>query len=163
LEKETIEADVQSALDLILRECVRRGREFVPRSHVLGQMASDFTPRSNLTWSETITALESEGVLASDRSYVAGAVVDVIRIAFQAFADYLILRQRLRGIRRKEPLKERSFLGWLSNASYGILEAAAVVLPELYSTELCDYLDTVEWKRKRQPGWCEDIVVQNLP
>ena len=130
---------VRTALDAILDEFAATGREGVSLSRAeelamqaLGESADDTTV--------FLGAMQSEGVLNQELLYLDGGGAEQgLRILFQALADYMILRRRLD--RSAEPLSDDGVHAWLrADCSWGILEAAAVVLPELYAVELPDML-----------------------
>ena len=85
-------------------------------------------------------ALQNEGVLSRELLYLGRDLTeDGVRIVFQAFADFLILRRRID--RSSSPLEDDGLRSWLEHdASWGIGEAAALLLPERYHVELPDYL-----------------------
>jgi hypothetical protein len=94
-------------------------------------------------------AFQSEGILTRELLYLGDdSMRDGFRIVFQAFADYLILRRRLATV--AEPMSDAELRQWLlEDCSWGIVEAAAVSLPELYGVELPDFLgmsaNSLEW------------------
>jgi hypothetical protein len=94
--------------------------------------------------------LQSEGVLNQELLYLGdGNTEQGFRILFQALADYMILRRRLD--RSDDAMADTSVRDWLKNdCSWGIWEAAAVVLPELHSVELPDLLG-VQAKELQRP------------
>ncbi len=85
-------------------------------------------------------ALQSEGILSRELLYLGdGRSEQGFRILYQAFADFLILRRRMDV--SVDPKADADFQNWLRNdCSWGILDAAAVALPELYGVELRDFL-----------------------
>lgn len=91
--------------------------------------------------SRTLGALQAEAVLSQERVYTTGeGRVEGVRIVFQAFSDFLILRRRMRDV--QDPLTDEAFLSWLrEDASAGIVEAASVAFPEKFDRELLDVLD----------------------
>jgi hypothetical protein len=102
-----------------------------------------------------IGAFENEGVLSQEPLYLQrqGSGVSV-RILFQAFSDFLLLKRRLS--LASDPLKDEAFKTWLrDSSSWGILEAGTVVFPELYAIELPDYLGfdagDLEWQPEASP------------
>lgn len=126
-------------VDALLDEFAATGRESasVDRIEVLAATALEGSLEDAAT---ILGALQSEGVLTLERLYFGyDTPTDGFRIVFQAFADYLILRRRL--ARLTDPLADADFLHWLQeDCSWGIVEAATVVLPELYGVELPDLL-----------------------
>lgn len=120
--------------------------------------------------------MQSEGVVNRELLYLDGNDSQQgLRILFQALADYMILRRRLD--RSADPLSDDGVRAWLRNdCSWGILEAAAVILPELHAVELPDLLgikvaelgrpDTSDQDAYRRYSRDEHIavsVIQSLP
>ena len=102
-----------------------------------------------------IGAFENEGVLSQEPLYLRRQGDGIaIRILFQAFGDFLLLKRRL-GL-TPDPLADDAFKSWLRDkATWGILEAATVVFPELYGIELPDFLDLdeshLDWRPEASP------------
>ena len=87
--------------------------------------------------------LEAEGIFNTGEMWISGSWQLGLRLTFQAFGDYLILKRRLDRCASTTPIsKDGAFASWLLKASWGIQEAAAVILPELYRVELRDYLES---------------------
>lgn len=130
---------IRAVLDALLDEFATSGREGTTTSRA-EQVATDAMGSSVEDAIRVLGALQNEGVLSRERLYLgSGVSEDGLRVAFQAFADFLLLRRRLD--KSSDPLVDDAFRTWLADeASWGIQEAAAVVLPELHHTELPDYL-----------------------
>ena len=91
-----------------------------------------------------LTRLEAEGVFSTIETKFLDSYQLGLRFTFQELGDYLILDRRLKCRNSEQDIKEDTlFATWLLNSSWGIHEAAAVVLPERYSIELRDYLEPV--------------------
>lgn len=137
---------VDALLDILADE----GREgiSVERAQAVARGVLD---GSNQTAEATLGALQDERVFTHEQLYLGeGLYVEGLRISFQAFADYLLLRRRL-GL-SSSPMDDGDFKDWLSeDASWGIREAATVVLPELYQVELPDFLG-LTGRMLRRPG-----------
>ena len=84
--------------------------------------------------------LQEEGVLTREPLYLGdGQYGEGVRIVFQAFADFLLLKRRL--ARSDDPLHDPAVKAWLTDeCSWGISEAATVLFPEMYDIELPDFL-----------------------
>ena len=95
-------------------------------------------------WVDRLLAgLEAEGIFTTGEMWISGSWQLGFRLTFQAFGDYLILKRRLDHRDSTTPISEDgAFASWLLKASWGIQEAAAVILPELYRVELRDYLES---------------------
>lgn len=83
---------------------------------------------------------QEEGVLVRDRQYTGnGDHEESLRIVFQAFSDFLLLKRRL--ALSADVLRDASIRSWLvHDASLGIMESATVLFPELFDVELPDFL-----------------------
>jgi hypothetical protein len=114
-------------------------------------VAREVLKDSNQTSAVVLGALQDERVFTNEQLYLGeNSYVDGLRISFQAFADYLILRRRL--ALSISPMDDDDFKVWLlESSSWGIREAATVVLPELYRVELFDFLG-LTGRMLRQPG-----------
>ena len=84
--------------------------------------------------------LQEEGVLTRERLYLGdGRYGDGVRIVFQAFADFLLLKRRL--ALSDDPLNDATLKTWLTDdCSWGVTEAATILFPEVYDVELPDFL-----------------------
>ena len=162
------------ALDSLLDELARTGREAVTTARcqelvagAVGGLESDANA--------ILGAFESEGVLSRELLYLDSRTQEGFRILFQAFADFLILTRRLVGV--SDPKTDAAFRSWLlETASWGVGNAAAVVLPESYGIELPDALGlapsdfpfdgTASLKRRKASGHARRVyraVVETLP
>lgn len=151
-ELEAAKTQVRRALDALLDELSRLGRESMSVS------AADAVVRSPLEGSGTDSArllglLQEEGVLTRERLYLGSGTTDEgVRIVFQAFADFLLLKRRL--ALSEDPLNDEAVKSWLSeDCSWGINEAATILFPEVYGVELPDLLGI---KMIDKPDWNED-------
>lgn len=130
---------VTTVLDALLDEFAETGRESVSLIRAEEIAAGALGPAADET-AVVLGAMQSEGILNQELLYLDdGDTEQGLRILFQALADYTILRRRLD--RSADPLSDDVVRAWLNNdCSWGILEAAAVVLPELHAVELPDLL-----------------------
>jgi hypothetical protein len=165
---------VRRALDAVLDELSQLGRESMSAT------AADEVVRSTLKGSGTDSArllglLQEEGVLTRERLYLGGGTTDEgVRVVFQAFADFLLLKRRL--ALSEDPLNDETVKSWLlEDCSWGINEAATILFPEVYGVELPDLLgieltDELDWNEDRA-AWYEHqrarqiyrSLVQTLP
>ncbi|MCV0384781.1 MAG: hypothetical protein K5799_15270 [Erythrobacter sp.] len=144
---------ISSVLDAFLDECVVRGREGLPQD-VVQQLARDALGDDERA-AVVIGALESEGVLIRERLYLGGQdLEDGFRIVFQAFSDFLILRRRLEHEGTTDV--DETLRAWLQDSSWGIWEAAAIVLPETLGAELPDVLTPGDIPLRRSPESLRD-------
>ena len=99
-----------------------------------------------------LSILEAEGLFSTCEIWLAGSHEPGIRISFQAFGDYLILNRKL-DCRDSTMIleKDTDFAVWLLDASSGIQEAAAVILPERHNVELRDYLQAAARQKFQDP------------
>lgn len=138
-EQSTARQSVARALDAILDEFAETGSEMISlaRAESLVTAALDDSRDDAVV---VIGSLQSEGVLNQELLYLDDTVEQGLRILFQALADYMILRRRLD--RSPDPSVDDTVKQWLlEEASWGIIEAAAVVIPELVGIELPDLLN----------------------
>jgi len=140
---------VRAALDALLDEMGATGRESVRWERAEELTAVQVPERTE--WPETgLGALLSEGLLNDEMVYDGDAPARSVRITYQAFSDFLILQRRLRNVPGRTP-PDAAFSEWLSTASWGIREAAAVLLPERYAVELPALLEPVV-RGDNEPG-----------
>jgi len=174
-EIESAKSRASEVVDALLDEFATTGREGVP-SERAEELATTATSGSSDDAAIVLGALQSEGVLTRELLYLGDdSTHNGFRVAFQAFADYLILRRRLAGV--TEPASDAELHQWLlEDCSWGIVEAAAVSLPELYGVELPDFLgistSSMEWPKsddleeRRRAGRARNVfrsVLETLP
>jgi hypothetical protein len=118
---------------------------------------------------------QEEGVLTRERLYLGdGQYGEGIRIVFQAFADFLLLKRRLAV--SGDPVADPAVKAWLAqNSSWGVREAATVLFPEAYGVELPDFLGIklaaeprqdagqAAWNRHQRARQLYLSLVNNLP
>lgn len=141
----------EQVLDALLDEFAVTGREDV--SLARGEaIAADALGGLHDEAALILGALQSEGVLNLELLYRSGGGTEQgFRILFQALADYMILRRRMAA--SEDPATDEELHKWLAeDCSYGILESAAVVLPELVNVELPDLLG-IKAKALTRPDW----------
>lgn len=141
---------VTAVLDALLDEFAVTGQEGVSVSRAEELAAAALGGAAANETAVVLGGLQSEGVLNQELLYLGdGNTEQGFRILFQALADYMILRRRLD--RSDDAMADGAIRAWLKDdCSWGILEAAAVVLPELYSVELPDLL-AVRAKELQRP------------
>ena len=130
---------VRRVLDGLLDELSRIGQESTSAEAAeavartaLGDAGADAT--------RIVGLLQEEGVLTRERLYLGdGCYGDGVRIVFQAFADFLLLKRRL--ALSDDPLNDATVKTWLTDdCSWGVTEAATILFPEVYDVELPDFL-----------------------
>jgi hypothetical protein len=166
---------VRAAVDGLLDEFTRVGREATSLARA-EELTTAALGGSTSDAAVVLGALQDEGVLTRELLYLGGGTTeDGLRIVFQAFADYLLLDRRLD--QSSEPLTDPDFQEWLSNqASWGIVETAAVLLPERFAIELPDLLgldskslnqperdDDEAWQRHGRASNVYRSVIETLP
>lgn len=133
------QSQVRRVLDGLLDELSRIGRESMESGTAeavartaLGDAGADATRMLGL--------LQEEGVLTREQLYLEhGRYGEGVRIVFQAFADFLLLKRRL--ARSDDPLHDPALKTWLAEeCSWGVIEAATILFPEVYGVELPDFL-----------------------
>ncbi|MFF8444117.1 hypothetical protein ACF07U_25025 [Streptomyces californicus] len=173
-ELQAAQTHVRHALDALLDELSRLGRESMSAA------GAHQTVRSSLEEPRIDTArllglLQEEGVLTRERLYLGnGNTGEGIRIVFQAFADFLLLRRRL--ALSADPLNDEAVSQWLTEeSSWGISEAATILFPEVYGVELPDLLsirmtdppdrheDRAAWDQHQRARRLYESLVETLP
>jgi hypothetical protein len=167
---------VRAVLDALLDEFAVTGQEGVSVSRAEELTAKALGDAPSIQSEAVLGALQSEGVLNQELLYLGDRITEQgFRIVFQALADYMILRRRLE--RSDDGLTDNAVHHWLKHeCSWGILEAASVVLPELHSVELPDLLgirakdlqlpDTNDHDARREYNRTKHIalsVIRSLP
>lgn len=129
----------RAALNALLEEMAITGQESVEWRRAEERTTAQIPERTE--WPDTaLGALLSQGLLSDEMVYDGERYLRSVRVTYQAFSDFMILARRLRGTAAGSPPDE-AFAEWLSGASWGIQEAAAVVLPERHAIELPDLLE----------------------
>lgn len=165
---------VSRVLDALLDELSRLGRESMSTG------AAETVTRASLDSSavdvtRVLGLLQEEGVLTRERLYLGNGNFDEgIRIVFQAFADFLLLKRRL--AQSDDPLNDPAVKSWLvDDCSWGINEAATILFPEVYGIEVPDLLgikltaepkrneDQVTWQRHQRGRRLYRSLVETLP
>lgn len=138
-EQQYLESRVQRVLDGLLDEMSRTGREGMSVARA-SEIASAFLDNSSENAARMIGVMQDEGVLTNELLYIGGGKSENgVRITFQAFSDFLILKRRLAGV--ADPANDPVFIEWLAETcSWGVQEAAMTALPEIYGVEVIDLL-----------------------
>lgn len=142
-----------SVLEVLLDEFAATGREDVTLQRG-EEIAASALGGDAEEAALVLGALQSEGILNLELLYRSETgPTQGFRILFQALADYMILRRRMGT--SADPKTDEDFHAWLANdCSWGILESAAVVLPEVIGVELPDVL-RVDAKTLERPDDAE--------
>lgn len=147
---------VRTALDALLDEMSATGTEYVPFGRA-EELALGLLPERT-EWPRTaLGALLSEGLLNEERVYDGDKRARVVRVTYQAFSDFLILLRRLQAI-PEGARPDVPFAGWLGEASWGIREAAAVLLPERHDVELPDLLEPLVRQQTSDSGNSRQVL-----
>jgi hypothetical protein len=147
---------VGRVLDVLLDELSRLGRESMSTS-AAETVAQASLGSSNTDATRILGLFQEEGVLTRERLYLGGGKYDEgVRIVFQAFADFLLLKRRL--VLSDDPVNDQAVKSWLAEeSSWGINEAATILFPEVYGVELPDLLDiklgTEPKRNEDRAGW----------
>lgn len=148
LEVEQNQKRIRRALDTLLDAMAQANSEWIEVDRATEIVAASLTG-TNVPAIGVVSAFENEGVLSQEPSYLRGEGNTVaVRVTFQAFSDFLLFKRHLSWV--AAPLEDEEFKMWLHHeASWGILEAATIVLPELYGVEVPDFLgisaSDLEW------------------
>ncbi|MET8941824.1 hypothetical protein ABZX28_33085 [Streptomyces rubiginosohelvolus] len=171
-ELDMAKAHVRKALEALLDELSRLGQESMssPAAETCVKNALD----TNADGTRILGLLQEEGVLTREHLYLGDAYGEGVRIVFQTFADFLLLKRRL--AQSTDPLNDQALKDWLTNeCSWGISEAATILFPELYGLELPDLLhitlgdapsrdeDRAAWERHRRDSQLYRSLVEMLP
>ena len=150
---------VRAALDALLNEMGATGLESVEWQRAEELTTAQIPERTE--WPDTaLGALLSQGLLSDEMIYDGEQHVRSVRVTYQAFSDFLILERQLASAADGSP-PDRAFAEWLKEASWGIQEAAAVVLPERHAIELPDLLEPLI-RGDHEPGSLEGRRASNL-
>jgi hypothetical protein len=141
---------VRAALGALLDEMSATGSEYIPFDRAEALTRQHVPERTE--WPRTaLGALLSEGLLNDERTYMEDGPVEAVRITYQAFSDFLILQRRLQST-PEGAAPDKVFAEWLNRASWGVREAAALLLPERHGVELPDLLEPIVRKRAAADG-----------
>lgn len=141
---------IRSALDALLDRMAGADTEWLQLDDAVGAITAAIGGSSDRSLT-IISAFVNEGVLSQEPLYLRHAGDGIaVRVLFQAFSDFLLLKRRLDQC--PDPLHDKTLKAWLRDtAGRGILEAATVVLPELYDIELPDLFgfdeSDLSWRR----------------
>ena len=136
---------VRAALDALLDEMSASGSEYIPFDRAEALTLQQVPERTE--WPRTaLGALLSEGLLNDERIYMGDSPTEAVRVTYQAFSDFLILQRRLADTPWGSA-PDKAFAEWLEKASWGVREAAALLLPERHGIELPDMLEPVVRER----------------
>ncbi len=136
---------VRAALDALLDEMSVTGSEYIPFDRAEALTRQHVPERTEWPWT-ALGALLSEGLLNDERLYMEGRPVKAVRVTYQAFSDFLILQRRLQGT-TEGVAPDTAFAEWLDRASWGVREAAALLLPQRHGVELPDLLEPIVRER----------------
>ncbi|MFI7517578.1 hypothetical protein ACIBVK_29195 [Micromonospora echinofusca] len=161
-ERDAARTRVGTVLNALLDEMARLGREGLSASEAetVVQRALEAAP---LAPARLLGLLQDEGVLTRERLYLGEDTFgDGVRIVFQTFADFLLLKRRLAA--STDPQTDPALKLWLDQeASWGIVEAATILFPEVYGIELPDLLNIGGPRTVRDnSGGKQQIGVQQL-
>ncbi len=167
-------AQVNRVLDGLLDELSRIGRESMSTGDA-EETARTMVGGTGTDATRMLGLMQEEGVLTREQLYRGDGKYDEgVRIVFQAFADFLLLKRRL--ARSDDPRTDPAVKTWLTaECSWGVIEAATVLFPEAYGVELPDLLgiklgeepeqsaDRNEWDRHYRAQQLYRSLVENLP
>jgi hypothetical protein len=139
-ELNTAKTQVNRVLNGLLDELSQQGRESMAAGEADAITRTSLADRASEA-AKVMGLLQEEGILTREQLYLGNDTYgEGVRIVFQAFADFLLLKRRL--ARSDDPLHDAELKQWLTiECSWGIGEAAAVLFPEVYNVELPDLLD----------------------
>jgi hypothetical protein len=183
-ELDSAKTRLRRVIDGLLDEMSRLGSESIGISAAEAIARSELDDPASAT--RVLGLLQEEGVLTRERLYfraiadaahemrVGSGAQEGVRIAFQSFSDFLLLKRRF--ARSGDPLHDPDVKSWLGEeCSWGIIEAATILLPEVYAVELPDLLrikapaahdrgeDEAAWKRYNRGRQLYRSLVEMLP
>lgn len=165
---------IGKVIDALLDEFSRTGQESMSATTAesvtqaqLGGVAAETV--------QLIGILQDEGILTEERLYLGdNQYDDGVRIVFQAFSDFLLLKRRF--ATSLDPLNDKALATWLKDeCSWGVREAATVFVPEVHKVELVDLLGVTfsarpsssrgdaAWLRYNQTVYFYESLVNTLP
>lgn len=161
-------------LDALLDELSRLGRESMSTS-AAESVAQASLGDANADPTRILGLLQEEGVITRERLYMGTGTFDEgVRIVFQAFSDFLLLKRRLS--LSDDPLRDPAVKLWLAvECSWGINEAATILFPEVYGVEVPDLLgiklgdepegleDRDAWERHHRARQLYRSLAETLP
>lgn len=130
-------SQVRLVLDGLLDEFSRLGREWMS-ARTAKDVAQTSLGNARDDATKIVGLFQEEGVLTRERLFLGDENDEGIRIVFQAFADYLLLKRRL--ALSRDPIHDPAITSWLIESSWGITEAATILFPEVYEVEVPDLL-----------------------
>lgn len=154
---------VEQAINAFSDALAEAGLEHLPRAEA-DSLINGFAPALH-AWPNTLFGqMLNEGLVVADVAWDSGArdYVDVVRFAYQRFADYRIVGSLLDGyssekklraaLAPNQPLRQK-----VRDAPAGWTEALAVLVPERFGVEL---IDLASWrlKRYRKERWQRALV-----
>lgn len=133
-------SQVGLVLNALLDELSRLGRESIS-TRVAESVSRKSLGDARTDATRVLGLFQEEGVFTRERLYLDNGTFDEgVRIVFQAFSDFLLLKRRLS--LSDDPLHDPALKMWLSKeSSWGINEAATILFPEAYGVELPDFLN----------------------
>jgi hypothetical protein len=164
-ELDAMRAQVKSVLDALLDEMARQGGEALSTA-VAETVVRQALDGSELSTVRVLGLLQEEGILTRERLSFGGSTYrEGVRVVFQAFADFLLLKRRLAAT--ADPLHDQALAEWLADeCSWGIGEAATVLFPEVHGIELPDLLGITlrqpSPRRADRAGWKKHDRIQQL-
>lgn len=131
--------DAIAVIDAVLDTMSNQGCDMIPMQSAIESISLSDIQEDRAR--KLLTRLEAEGIFATIETRLDSYQLS-LRFTFQELGDYLILNRRLKCRHLEQDLNEdKLFAIWLLDSSWGIHEAAAVILPEQYGIELRDYLE----------------------
>lgn len=133
------QSKVRQSLNALLDGMAEAGSEWLPISEATALVAARLDIDHDAA-TAILGGIELEGIVSQEPLYLHQLGDEIgLRITFQAFSDFLLLKRRLDRI--GSPLSDAEFKTWLGQqASWGILEAATIMIPEIHELELPDFL-----------------------
>ena len=163
---------ILAAVQALLSRMAESGQEIIDVDAAEALAAAAAT-RIAVPPSELFGRLIHEGLLIDTPILGDNEQTRGVRVTFQAFSDFLILDQRLKQLGNVGPQADPAFRSWLYRASWGIQEAAGILLPERFGLELPDFLEPAvqdetaqsnrSWLHENRMQWLDQRFLETLP
>ena len=158
---------VQKALNRFAEELVRRGERWLRRDEAK-RVIDSFLPGRDFSRS-LFYGLVTEGILLESITEVDGQREDVVQIAYDRFADYLIakhlIERCLNSKRLEEAFGQDGPLGFLWNPDQyvpeGLLEALCIQIPEQTGKELLKLIPALEERWEFKHAFFKNLVFRD--
>ncbi|MDV6286948.1 ATP-binding protein [Rhodococcus jostii] len=155
---------VQQCMSYMAKEFTEHRKDWIPRPQAKKHITAFASHLQS--WPRTLFGeLLSEGLLSADIVYTDNGAelieVEVIKLSYQRFSDYMIAEEILSPITAVAQLTTIPITASITASSSGVIEALSVLVPERYGVEL---LKTTTWDLDpfEQQQW-HKALLRSLP